>query len=158
MCPYSSVNLQVQSSLDDLLCGVAEKSRPDRYTKLDTPTSNQHTGGHSHSMMDLSTSSPVGATNHKEWMSEIKKDLEQFSQNHGKRGAKQPADMADRSIDEQRIPKVSSRWSQFMCEDDESESEEEIALESSQHNSTTHILGSKSTIAKFTLQTQNLPN
>lgn len=155
VCPYSSINLQMESALDDHCVGdmPSAKSRPDRYTKLDTPTYNQPEQRHSHSMLDLSATSAGGPTSHKDRMSEIRKDLEQFSQAHGKRGAKQPANMTDRSTEEQRIPKVSSRWSQFMCEED-SESEEETgaSLESSsQHDSTTHILGSKFTIAKFTL-------
>lgn len=139
VCPYSSINLQMESDLGD----DHHSSRPDRYTKL--ATYEQHASGHSHSMLELPTSSCNSpTTNHKEWMSEIKRDLEQFSQEHGKMGAEQP----DKSTDEQRIPTVSSRWSQFMCEEDESGSDEEIGV-SSQHDCTTHILSSKSMIAKF---------
>lgn len=104
---------------------------PDRYTKLDMPTpppdkqqqQQQQSSGYSHSMLDLSsTSSSPG--NHKEWMSLIKQDLEQFSKDDKSRAS----DTISKPLiteDRKSIPQVSSRWSQFMCESDESESDEE---------------------------------
>lgn len=112
---------------------------PNRYTKLDESDAEQH----SRSMLDLPSASSTSPVNHKEWISEIKKDLDQFSQEQG--GTKQP----NAAEDEKRIPRVSSRWSQFMCESD-SEDELDEALTSSQGN-TTHILANRSSIAKFTL-------
>ena len=109
---------------------------PNRYTKLDTPSLSKvdQADSHSRSMFDLSSAPSASPDNHKEWMSEIKKDLEQFY-----------------NSSTSSIPKVSSRWSQFMCED-ETESEEEVGgEETSGTDQTTHILASKSTIAKFTL-------
>lgn len=120
---------------------------PDRYTKLDdmdTPICSniEHASGHSHSMFDLSSRSPPASSSpghHREWMSKIKKDLEQFSssrEHHKEEGGSNP---------DKKIPKVSARWSQFM---DESDDEEEVGGDK---KSLGHILASKSTIAKFTL-------
>lgn len=136
VCAYSSVNLKLNyDRRGSLTCA---HSHPDRYTKLDTPT-DEHTetgGGHSQSMFDL-TSVSASPGNHEEQMSEIKKDLEQFSR--------------------KRIPKVSARWSQFMCEEEDSEEEEEEGVGTSgeklksSSGHTTHILADKSSIARFTL-------
>lgn len=140
----------MKSALDDLEMTSSNPmfSHPDRYTKLDMPTEEQQTGGHSHSMFNLSSeAASAGPANHKEQMNEIKKDLEQFS---GTRTSAEKPNTADGCTDEKRIPKASTRWSQFMCEEDESESEEEVGV-SLEHEHTTHILASKSTVAKFTL-------
>ena len=136
VCPYSSVNLQMESTLDDLRSAKSTYFHPNRYTKLDEPEMEQH----SRSMLDLPSASSTSPANHKEWMSEIKKDLDQFSQ---EQGTKQP----NAAEEGTRIPQLSSRWSQFMCESD---SEEELDGPS-QQESTTHILADRSTIAKFTL-------
>lgn len=148
-CPYSSINLHLQMESDhDLMSSKSMYFHPNRYTKLDTPSTSlskvEQADSHSHSMFDLSSAPSVSPDNHmhKEWMSEIKRDLEQFSQDHN-----------SRTSSKKSIPKVSSRWSQFMCEEDESESEEEVGGKETtgSHDRTTHILACKSTIAKFTL-------
>lgn len=142
--PYSCVNVQMESALDSEAV-TSSKSMyfyPDRYTKLDILETERQADGHSRSMFDLPSVSSASPANHKEWMSEIKKDLEQFSQEQSKRGAKQPG-AVDGSTDKKQIP---SRWSQFMCEGDKStsESEEEVgvSLESPGRDCTTctHVL------------------
>ena len=113
VCPYSSVNLEMEQ---DNMYG----SKPsllyhtqDRYTKLGMPSEPQR--GHSQSMCDLTSTSPSRASpdNHKEWMSQIKQDLEKFSA-AGSSGKGEGAGSKVASV-----PKVSSRWSQFMDGDGE---------------------------------------
>jgi hypothetical protein len=140
----------MMSALDDARAGSKSmRFRSDRYTRLDMPDHDEigWTEGHSRSMQDLSSSSPA---NHKEWMSKIKKDLDQFSREQGKGEAPSAVDGSPESSDRSQIPKVSSRWNQFMCEDDRSDSEEEAGVALT-YESTTHILADRSTIAKFTL-------
>ena len=54
------------------------------------------------------------------------------------------------------IPKASSKWSQFMCEESESEEEEEGRLGGANgYISSTHMLASRSVVAKYTLAQEN---
>ena len=56
------------------------------------------------------------------------------------------------------IPKASSKWSQFMCEESESEEEEEGEGRLGGANgyiSSTHMLASRSVVAKYTLAQEN---
>lgn len=157
ICPYSSVNQQMETRLDDNLDSKSLYSPrpPDRYTKLDGPCflyNSEQGSAHSLSLSDLSSTSPGSSVNHKERMVQIKQDLQQFS-NESEQSRR----------NERTIPQVSSRWSQFMCEDDSgSEGEEGTSSllscggeqelnDGSRGSHTTHILSSKSTISKFTL-------
>lgn len=109
VCPYSSINEQMQSDH----VGTSNSMlfhHQDRYTKLGVATEQQ---SHSHSMYDLS-SSPSSPDNHKEWMSQIKQDLEPFSQPSSSSGQ----GGGSRVQSATNTGKVSSRWSQFMCEVD----------------------------------------
>ncbi len=184
VCPYSSVN---QEFFDDQALGVATTTTAsscilDRYTKLDPPSypsqqqqqqqqqqSGPH-GRHSQSMFNLSSIPSGSLGNHKERISQIKQDLEQFSchhqDHHGNKvamdtGRAQPQSGGSGSTNSDNnmksIPKISSRWSQFMCEAD-SDSDEDSSLmltsrslEEKSPGHSVHILVSKSTISKFTL-------
>ncbi len=141
--PYSSMNQ------DMLMNSKSMFFHPDRYTKLEHPhhtpttTGTTSTSSYSLSMCDLSSLSPgkTGQVNHRERMMQIKQDLKQFSRaNSSKKTSVSPG-----TGGEERI--LSSRWSQFMCEDDSEEEKER----DKEDDFTTHILTSKSTIAKFTL-------
>ena len=187
MCPYSSVNQEFFDCQRPTL-------NSDRYSKLDPPSyspfeeqeqqtsGHNHSSCHSHSMTNLSSFSSESPTNHKEWIAQIKQDLEQFSATemgysethppgHSKdtgHSKTHPPSGTEHSITstpagnngDKSIPKISTRWSQFMCEEDsDSEEEENSPLSSGplqgSPDQSVHILASKSTISRFTL-VQNL--
>lgn len=139
MSPYSSVSQQMEAILDNRVTSSnSDVFHQDRYTKLDMPTHlhEQQTTGHSHSMFDLSSGSPSAGSpgNHKEWVSQIKQDLKQFSRAQGDDSGASPAREGEGSGVQGKteqgsaIPRISSRWSQFVCEKDDSESEGEVGV------------------------------
>lgn len=182
MCPYSSVNPEFFDSQTPR----HRASSSDRYSKLDSPYEKQEQQrgrSHSHSLTNPSSisfeTSGTSPANHKERIAQIKQDLEQFSADHPAEVAANmrhsethpPGSVKDMGHSEthlpasggnndKSIPKVSTRWSQFMCEEDSDPEEEESSLLTSgplqdSPNQSVHILASKSTISKFTL-VQNL--
>lgn len=100
----------------------------ERYRKLEEPT--PHSDAYSQSMFDLSSSH-----SHNDDIETIRKDISRFTQ---------PLDSNKTTPTDQIIPKASSRWSQFMREDDESG-------EDGEGGRSTHLLAGKSTVAQFTM-------
>ena len=158
--PYSSINIEANfpAAPSSVSIGTAPlcsaKSMyfsPDRYTKLEEDYSTSciqspfSRGMPTNTQSMYNLTSPTSTGNHKEKMEKIKQELQKFSKEC--KPSKKTAAGRD------GIPKVSSRWSQFMCEDDSNSEEEGCKAKEkvSTSASTTHILGTKSTIARYTL-------
>jgi len=153
--PYSSVNFETtfQAAPSSSLCSTKSMYfSPDRYTKLEEDYStcvqspfSRGMPANTQSMYNLTT--PTSTSDHKEKMEKIKQELQKFSKKECMANSKKAA------AGKVGIPKVSSRWSQFMCEEDSnSEDESSKTKERGGRSSTsTHILGTRSTIARYTL-------
>lgn len=178
VCPYSSVNQDMKDFSDTRSSLSGAKSmyfiHPDRYTRLeDTPTFPSSSAWTSvsrnqpclaQSMFNLSAAAAASSStsstlpvDHKERMELIKQDLQRFSRRECvEKSSKEPrSEGASEELGS--IPRVSSRWSQFMCEEDSNSEEEEEEegrngrKDGRQQTTSTHILASKSSIAKYTL-------
>lgn len=138
----------MESHIDDHKARVTSSNYTlpnDRYRKLNEDL----TDFQSTSLQDLTSTSTSGLSlsNHKEHIAKIKEDISRYSYinddcNGGVRGSEFQA--AEEGRGEQIIPKVSSKWSQFMCEeesDDEDNYFETLA--------TGQVLASGLAVARF---------
>lgn len=111
VCPYSSVTHPIEWDHTN------SSEYQDRYTKLGMLSEDQ---GHSHSMFDLSSTSPCGPDNHREWMDQIRQDLEPFSQQQQSgaagNGSSEGSGRSSAGVQggAKDTVKASSRWSKFM--------------------------------------------
>ncbi len=148
-CPYSSVNFEatfpaiptsVTVTTSSMSSAKSMYFSPDRYTKLDDGHGPHYSRGmpsNTQSMYNLTTPS---SCDQRQKMEQIKQDLQKFSKKECKPSPKKL--LATRY----GMSKTSSRWSQFLGEED-SNSEDE---NKDGHAISTHILASKSTIAQYT--------
>ena len=141
--PYSSVSQEMESHLDDHTARVSSSNYTlpsDRYRKLDEDTSSFQ----STSLQDLTSASVLSVSNHKDNIAKIKEDISRYSCATDLCNGVSSTEIQQSTEGEQVIPKVSSKWSQFMCEED-SEDEESYfkSLASGQ------VLSSGSTVARF---------
>lgn len=140
VCPYSIVSKEMENKMDDhedkLLGSKSMSDFPpsDRYRKLEedsfvygTSTVNCFEAASTTSTSSLTTgTSPPSTTNHKDSMARIREDISRYKcqgLSVEEKGGEASSTLA--SKDERTIPKVSSKWSQFMCEEDSEEEEEE---------------------------------
>ena len=135
MVPYSSFNKEMEEFLDDHTPSMsASKSLyalpQETYRRLDTDEAAPTNDMQSHSMLDLR-----GHSYHDD-IETIRKDISRFSR-------PTPAEDSD-------IPKVSSRWSKFMCAEDTDGDEAEGGSGLSSGPSQ-HLLAGRSTVAQFTM-------
>lgn len=127
--PYSCVSQEMEDKLGDhtdRLTGSRpplDLPTPDRYRKLDDDSFAEAAASSLLSNGVTLGTSPSSPSNHKDSMAKIKEDISRYK-------CDAPAGEREASLvskEDTVIPKVSSKWTQFMCEE-ESEGEEEDEL------------------------------
>ena len=138
--PYSCVSQEMEGKLDDHTDKLTssrssfEFPHSDRYRKLDddsfvygvgdglSTSPSQSLSLPSNLLTGVSPSSP---SNHKDSMARIREDISRYKYEG-------PPLRDDRGAEEQTketsIPKVSSKWSQFMCEEESDDDEDDLLL------------------------------
>ena len=145
--PYSCVSQEMEDKLDDLTDkltsskSIYELPVSDRYRKLDEDSFVYNTGDDllgatpaslSGSAGNLMTgTSPSLPSNHKDSMARIREDIGRYKRENpspDKGGDDRGGSKGELSEKETAIPKVSSKWTQFMCEESEEEGDDEEQL------------------------------
>ena len=145
--PYSCVSQEMEDKLDHLTDKLSSKSAfdlplSDRYRKLENDSfvygteTDDLSDPSMYSSANIGTS-PSSSSNHKDSMARIREDISRYKCD------KPPAPGGTGK--ETVIPKVSSKWTQFMCEED-SEGEEDDEL---LRNFGSGVVSSGSAVAQY---------
>ena len=145
--PYSCVSQEMEDKLDHLTDKLSSKSAfdlplSDRYRKLENDSfvygteTDDLSDPSMYSSANIGTS-PSSSSNHKDSMARIREDISRYKCD------KPPAPGGTGK--ETVIPKVSSKWTQFMCEED-SEGEEDDEL---LRNLGSGVVSSGSAVAQY---------
>lgn len=177
--PYSAVSKDMELLLDGQTARITSAKScyslnvSERYRKLDEDQSNDYNTPQplSQALQNIlppptTTSTSAGATPHKthqDHMASIHRDISRYSKSEFPEHAAVSSEALQTEQKNKKekkastdIPKASSKWSQFMCEESESEEEEEGRLGGANgYISSTHMLASRSVVAKYTLAQEN---
>ena len=136
--PYSCVSQEMEDKLDDHTDKLTSSRLtydipvPDRYRKLEDDSFVYSTGEDllgtptnlSGSAGNISTgTSPSSPSNHKDSMARIREDISRYKCENPPQTKSGGSTIGELPGKEMVIPKVSSKWTQFMCEEDSEEEE-----------------------------------
>lgn len=157
--PYSCVSQEMEGKLDDhtdkLTSSVSAFDFPlsDRYRKLDDDSFVYDSGDilspsptHSPSVRKLITGTASSSpSNHKDSMARIREDISRYKY-HDPPLRVENGTVGHTGAKVTTIPKVSSKWTQFMCEDESEEEDEDRQL---LKNFGSGVVTSGSTVAHY---------